>query len=136
MSRLRTTISLVSVCVVTLLITACGEQDGQVGKAPTMPRFEDPTLQRGRSVWMGTCRNCHLLGVEGAPAVSNYAAWEPRIAKGLPKLYKSALGGVRGADGAIRMPPRGGNERLSEEQVKMAVQYMVASVRHLNGATR
>ena len=101
-----------------------------------MPRFEEPILQRGRSAWMGTCRNCHLLGVGGAPAVSDYAAWEPRIAKGLPKLYESALGGIRGADEAFRMPPRGGNERLSEEQVKMAVQYMLASVRHLNGNTR
>jgi len=82
---------------------------------------------------MGTCRNCHLLGVAGAPAVTNYPAWAPRIEKGKTALYRSALNGVRGGDGKIRMPPRGGNSRLSEDQVKMAVDYMVASVLRLNG---
>ncbi len=97
-----------------------------------MPRFEVHELQMGRAVWMGTCRNCHLLGVAGAPAVTNYPAWEPRIAKGKPALYASALGGVRDAQGKIRMPPRGGNSRLDEEQVRRGVDYMVAAVRALH----
>ena len=97
---------------------------------PDMPRFEARHLSAGRSVWMGTCRNCHAMGVSGAPAVTDYNAWQGRIEKGELALYGSALNGIRDGAGEIRMPPRGGNERLTDEQVKRAVDYMVASVRH------
>lgn len=83
---------------------------------------------------MGTCRNCHLLGISGAPAVTDYPAWKPRIAKGQGELYRSALNGVKGADGKFRMPPRGGNAQLEDEQVRLAVDYMVRAVEKLNEA--
>ncbi len=114
-----------------LLLGACAEQQTAF-KASDMPRFDAEALSMGRSVWMGTCRNCHLLGVAGAPAVTNYQAWSPRMAKGKQLLYVSALNGVRDGQGEIRMPRRGGNPRLSEDQVKRAVDYMVASVKKLN----
>jgi len=116
----------------TLTLTACDSQNQTEQKVPEMPRFDGPELANGRSTWMGTCRNCHLLGVSGAPAVTDFPAWEPRIAKGKEQLYQSALNGVRDAEGKIRMPPRGGNNRLSEEQVKRAVDYMVAAVGHFH----
>ncbi len=100
-----------------LLLGACAEQQTPF-KASDMPRFDAEELAVGRSVWMGTCRNCHLLGVAGAPAVTDYQAWSPRIAKGQQLLYASALDGIREGEGEIRMPPRGGNPRLSEDQVK------------------
>jgi len=40
-----------------------------------MPFFDEVNLIAGRSVWMGTCRNCHLMGVFNAPAVTDGAAW-------------------------------------------------------------
>lgn len=98
-----------------------------------MPRFADEQLAKGRGVWMGTCRNCHLLGVSGAPAVTDSAAWAPRIEKGKSALYLSALNGVKGSDGKFRMPPRGGNAQLKDEQVRQAVDYMVAAVQRLAG---
>jgi cytochrome c5 len=58
------------------------------------------------------------------------------MAKGEEALYASALNGVKGAEGDVRMPPRGGNARLSDEQVKRAVDYMIASVRELNREDR
>ncbi len=96
-----------------------------------MPRFSDQQLMMGRGVWMGTCRNCHLMGVSGAPAVTNHEAWAPRIQKGKPALYQSALNGIKGEDGEFRMPPRGGNAQLNDEQVRLAVDYMVAAVKEL-----
>ena len=83
---------------------------------------------------MGTCRNCHLLGIAEAPAVTDKDAWAPRITKGKPALYQSALNGIMGEDGKYRMPPRGGNERLKDEQVRQAVDYMLASVKVLTGS--
>jgi cytochrome c5 len=112
-----------------LLVTACGPGDDT--DTVKMPRFEDPQLAEGRAVWMGTCRACHLLGVAGAPAVTDYANWEPRIAKGMPALYKGPLLGIRGEDGKYKMPPRAGNDRLSDTQIRRAADYMVAAVEQL-----
>ena len=117
-----------------LLLMACsGEDPSGQGAAPEMPRFSEEALGKGRGIWMGTCRNCHLLGISEAPAVTDFTAWQPRIAKGRPALYQSALNGIKGPDGAYRMPPRGGNPQLKDEQVRLAVDYMVASVKELTG---
>ncbi len=109
------------------------EDTDTASKAPDMPRFADENLAKGRGIWMGTCRNCHLLGISGAPAVTDYNAWKPRITKGKPALYHSALNGIKGPDGQYRMPPRGGNAQLKDDQVRQAVDYMVASVEQLAG---
>jgi len=117
-------------CVIAALAGCDGTaQNSETALAPEMPRFNETHLIAGRSTWMGTCRNCHLMGVSGAPSVTDYAAWEARLGKGELALYRSALQGVRDSGGEVRMPPRGGNSRLTDEQVKRAVDYMVASVR-------
>ncbi len=117
-----------------VLMSGCGP-GGNDGNKVQMPRFNEPQLAEGRSVWMGTCRACHLMGAAGAPAVTDYEDWEPRIAKGMPALYKGPLNGIRGEDGKYKMPPRAGNDRLSDEQIKRAAEYMVASVRFLHAQT-
>ncbi len=116
-----------------LLLWGCSGSGESGSAAPEMPRFADEHLAKGRGVWMGTCRNCHLLGVSGAPAVTDYGAWEPRIEKGRQALYQSALNGIKGIDDGYRMPPRGGNAQLKEQQVRQAVDYMVAVVKELAG---
>jgi cytochrome c5 len=126
------TLRLLALTLTGALLSACDNSAEAPQKAPEMPRFEQAALNNGRTLWMGTCRNCHLLGIAGAPAVTNFQAWEPRIAKGKPALYQSALNGVNDAQGAVRMPARGGNTRLSDEQVKRAVNYMLASVEYLH----
>ena len=42
--------------------------------------------------------------------------------------YQSALGGLTGPMGT-QMPPRGGNDRLDNDQVRAAVDYMLALVK-------
>jgi cytochrome c5 len=115
--------------LLTVLAAGCGPRD--TGADIEMPRFEDPQLAEGRAVWMGTCRACHLLGVAGAPGVTDYANWEPRIAKGMQALYEGPLLGIKDGQGAYRMPPRAGNDRLSDTQIRRAADYMVAAVRYL-----
>lgn len=95
--------------------------------AQKFPQFPDAHLKQGRSIWLGTCEACHANDVAGAPLVTNKAAWAPRVAKGKEALYKSALGGLTGPKGT-QMPPRGGNDKLSDAEVKAAVDYMVALV--------
>jgi len=122
-------IGLIALCLV--MITGCG-RPGDGGANIEMPRFEDPLLAEGRSVWMGTCRACHLLGAAGAPAVTDYDNWQPRIAKGMQALYQGPLLGIKGDDGKYKMPPRAGNDRLSDTQIQRAADYMVAAVEYLH----
>jgi len=95
-------------------------------QAQGYPQFPEPRLSAGREVWLGTCMVCHTEPASGAPQITDKAAWAPRIAKGKEALYRSALGGFTGPKGT-EMPARGGNGSLSEEQVRMAVDYMTAA---------
>lgn len=96
--------------------------------AQAFPEFPDARLKQGRAIWLGTCEACHANDVAGAPLVTDKAAWKPRLAKGRAALYKSALGGLTGPKGT-QMPPRGGNDKLTDDQVRSAVEYMMAVVR-------
>jgi len=87
-------------------------------RAAAAPSKTDPA--KGKSVYDSLCQACHAAGVAGAPKAGDKALWSPRIAQGVPTLYQSALKG-KGA-----MPPKGGNAALSDDDVKAAVDYLVA----------
>lgn len=115
-----------------LPLVGCGDQ----GESPTptveMPTFPDDNLMAGRSIWLRTCRACHLIGVDGAPAVTDHAQWEARLSKGKDVLAQRVINGIRGDDGKYRMPPRGGNKRLTDEEVKLALAYKIAAIQAIN----
>ena len=92
------------------------------------PQFPDPRLKQGRAIWLGTCEACHANDIAGAPLVADKKAWAPRLAKGTSALYASALGGLTGPKGT-QMPPRGGNGKLTDDEVKAAVDYMATIVK-------
>lgn len=124
-----------TVFVFALAIAVAGCGNGGPQDAGQVPVFEEASLASGRAIWSQTCRNCHLTGVAGAPALSDYAAWEARIAKGREALYASALNGIPEGAG-WRMPPRGGNAALTDEQVRRAVDFTLAAVEKLEAARR
>lgn len=74
----------------------------------------------GEKVYKGICFSCHDVGVAGSPKLGDKAAWAPRIATGAEALYATSLNG-KGA-----MPAKGGNPALSDDEIKAAVDYMVA----------
>lgn len=78
----------------------------------------------GKKVYDNTCAMCHAAGVAGAPKPGDKADWGPRIAQGNDVLYKHAIEGFTGQKGM--MPARGGSATLSDDDVKAAVDYMVA----------
>jgi cytochrome c5 len=135
MTQTKTSLSILVLFPILMLIAGCGRDDGGETAIRNMPQFDNDRLAAGRTIWVGTCRNCHLLGVAGAPAVTDFAEWDRRLRKGVETLYESALGGIRNADGTYRMPPHGGNSRLSEDQVKMAVDYKLAAIAALRAGT-
>lgn len=83
-----------------------------------------PVKADGQHVYKTACIACHATGIAGAPKLGDTGIWAERIAKGSDALYMSAIQGKKGAGGI--MPPKGGNLALSDEDVKAAVDYMVA----------
>ena len=61
------------------------------------------------------CAMCHAGGLMGAPKIGDVALWAPRIAQGKEMLINNAIKGIR------MMPAKGGNSRLTDEEVAAAV---------------
>lgn len=122
-------VSVAAAAVTLAVLGGCSDE----GAVPQTPHFDDPRLQQGRTIWMQVCRNCHLTGVAGAPAIADYAAWAKRRQKGVDILYANALKGIVDDNGSWRMPPRGGNDALSDEQVRRAVYYMLEAAQATGG---
>ena len=80
------------------------------------------------STYQAMCSSCHDSGALGAPMVTDKAQWQARVAMGAEALYSSAINGV----GA--MPAKGGHSQLSEDEVKGAVDYIIAQVSNAKAA--
>jgi cytochrome c5 len=81
-------------------------------------------LKEGWTVFNRTCTVCHWPGVGGAPRIGDKEAWKERIDSGIAVLYQRAINGWDGPSGK-RMPARGGNWNLTDDQVMAAVDYMI-----------
>lgn len=115
------------------LLAACGKQEATTAEpaasapaaAPAAPAAPAVVENHpGEGPYKQVCALCHGGGVAGAPKTGDKAAWAPRIAQGNDVLYKHAIEGFTGQAGM--MPPKGGGTGLSDEQVKQAVDFMVA----------
>ena len=73
----------------------------------------------GQSVYTKSCAACHASGVMGAPKVGDKVAWSPLITEGVDTLTHNSI------KGKGKMPPKGGNMKLTDEEVKAAVAYMM-----------
>lgn len=94
--------------------------------APAPAAASALSADAGKKLYEGVCVACHGAGVAGAPKFGDKAAWAPRIAQGKPTLYEHALKGFQGKAGM--MPPKGGSS-ASDDEVKAAVDYMVAAAK-------
>lgn len=74
----------------------------------------------GKALYAANCFACHGTGAAGAPILGDAAAWAPRIKTGAQALFTSATKG-KGV-----MPPRGGNPKLTDPEIKAIVSFMMA----------
>lgn len=87
--------------------------------------FSQANLKAGRIIWIENCKGCHAYGTAGAPIPMMADEWRNRVSKPREILYEHAINGFFGPDDTM-MPERGGNPDLSDDQVKLAVDYMHA----------
>ena len=81
----------------------------------------------GAAIYKKSCGLCHAGGVAGAPKFGDKAQWTERIAQGNEVLYTHAIKGFKGKTGI--MPAKGGSASLTDDQVKAAVDHMVAAAK-------
>tara|TARA_Y100000389_G_scaffold200034_1_gene239666 strand:+ start:709 stop:1188 length:480 start_codon:yes stop_codon:yes gene_type:complete len=73
----------------------------------------------GKDIYNSVCMSCHMSGAAGAPVTGKSDQWTDRIAKGNDVLYNSAINGIG------VMPAKGGLMSLSDDEIKLAVDYMI-----------
>lgn len=89
------------------------------GLLTCLPATAQAAERSGKAVYDATCASCHAKGDKGAPRVGDHGAWSKLAEQGLSGLTDQALKGIR------NMPPHGGNLKLSDDEIKRAVTYMV-----------
>jgi cytochrome c5 len=77
----------------------------------------------GKEVYNQACAMCHVPGLANAPKFGDKAAWEPRIKAGRDAMMTAVLKG-KGA-----MPAKGGNPKLTDEQIGAALDFMLAAAK-------
>jgi len=82
------------------------------------------TTISGEKIYNDACLMCHGSGLAGAPIPGNAETWAPRIAQGIDVLNDHAINGYAGPLGF--MPAKGARADLSDDEVRNAVEYMVA----------
>ena len=83
-----------------------------------------PELAQGKVIVDANCRVCHAQGINGAPIIGNRKMWAPRLLQGKDTLIQHAINGYN----YDMMPPRGGNPNLSDNDIRLAVSYLVSQV--------
>lgn len=79
----------------------------------------------GAVIYDNLCAGCHKSGAGGAPMLTA-AGLGARAGQGKDTLHKHAIEGYQGTAGV--MPAKGGNPALTDEQVKVAVDWMLDQV--------
>lgn len=111
-------------------VVAVGEEVEEPAAAETASAEASGDV--GKTVYDGLCVNCHGMPAMAAmiPQTGDAAAWAARVEQGTEVLYDRAINGFTGSMGM--MPGKGGNPKLSDDEVKAAVDYMVGQ---LDGGT-
>jgi cytochrome c5 len=90
----------------------CGESAAPVQTASAGPRAAS-------EVYSSACAACHDTGAAGAPKKGDTGAWSARIDKGMETLVSHAINGYNA------MPAKGGCASCPDEEIEVAVKYIV-----------
>ncbi|HEC12202.1 MAG TPA: c-type cytochrome [Acidiferrobacteraceae bacterium] len=86
------------------------------------PAWSQSDAKYSAQIYKKNCAACHDTGNAGAPPLSDAGNWDNRLS--WPRWVTNR----RVINGYGTMPPRGGNNALSDQDVKDAVTYMIARI--------
>jgi len=79
----------------------------------------------GKDVYAQTCIACHGGDGKGAlPGVPNFTDKNGRLSKSDAELMNSLLDGLQSPGSPMAMPPKGGNDALTNGDLKNVIQYL------------
>ena len=102
------------VCLCAALLAACGADTPPAAPAAAVAPA-DPKLAR---LYAQTCKACHTVPASGAPQAGDVAAWQPRVAQGMPVLIERTVAGYKG------MPPLGACMDCTEKEFEALIRFM------------
>jgi len=79
------------------------------------------SARSGDDIYNTNCMACHNSGIAGAPKYGDASAWALKLEKGIDAVYANAINGIRG------MPARGTCMSCSDDEVKTAIDYILAN---------
>ena len=86
-----------------------------------LPSEQQPTLKRGKQVYVDSCIICHQNGMMSAPRIGNGANWYQRLKdSGLTGLYRHTINGYNS------MPVKGACVTCSDNDLISAVDYLLS----------
>ncbi len=85
-----------------------------------LPSEKQPTLQRGKQVYINSCIGCHQNGEMSAPLIGSASNWYSRLkSSGLNGLYRHTINGYNS------MPVKGACVTCSDNDIKAGVDYLL-----------
>jgi cytochrome c5 len=100
-------------CAGLALLAGCQEATAPAATTGAMPA--DAKLAR---TYAQTCKACHETAASGAPLTGDRAAWQPRVAQGMPLLLEHTVRGYKG------MPPLGACMDCTEKEFEALIRFM------------
>jgi cytochrome c5 len=95
-------------------------------KTPPKPSTEGGP---GKATYEAYCSGCHASGSGGAPKYGDPAGWEEVLKNKLPVIYLHAIKGIG------NMPAKGTCLSCTDDEIKQAVDVMIAATKGENGPT-
>jgi cytochrome c5 len=93
------------------------------GQVVAGPKIKGPIIRSAQEIYVQVCADCHDGGALGSPVMGDKGAWASRVAQGMDTLVSHAINGFN------KMPARGGDPDLTDEDVRKTVQYMVDALK-------
>lgn len=96
------------------------ERMAKIGSVVTFDPSAEKKVRSGEEIVNGVCGTCHATGVLQAPKIGESGEWQPRFSSlGLTGLVSSAIKGKNA------MPAKGGDPSLTDDEMQVAIEYML-----------
>jgi cytochrome c5 len=101
------------------LLAACAPSPPRPS-GESAPPLRAEVTEAGLAAYQQVCADCHETGRKGAPLTGQPEYWAGRSRLWTAVLFKHA------EQGYLDMPARGGEDSLTDREVKAAAEYMLA----------